>query len=164
MTCVLLYVVDVVKLKMSKSVVSKIYGFTLIELLLVVSVIGILSGIGVVLVNQGQQKARAKDAVNRSSLEKIIQGTESYYYAEGGYPLANADGSSPLTNNAALKVYIQSWPTGFTYRVAGNDFAVIVKRNTNGNYYKYYSSGAQILECNGPDDVLTNITACTVVQ
>ena len=143
-------------------------GFTLIELLLVVSVIGVLSGIGIVLINQGQQKARANDAVNRSSLDKIIQGIESYYYAEGSYPvIAGADSGNPLNNaaNAALKVYIQGWPAGFTYIVVANDFAVMVKRGTNTNYYKYYSSGAQIFECDGTDtEIETKVTACVVVQ
>ena len=141
-------------------------GFTLIELLIVVSIIGILSGIGVVLINQKQQVARANDAVSRSSIEKIIQGIESYYYAEGSYPTANADGGDPLANNPDLKVYLQSWPTGFVYRYdsATNDFAVIIKENANSYYYKYHSLGAQIVECDGPVDVLTSVTSCNVCK
>lgn len=131
--------------------------------MIVVSVISILSVIGIGLINQRKQIDRANDAVNKSSLEKIIQGIESYYYAEGKYPTANTDGSDPLANNPDLKVYIQSWPTGFYYRYdsATNDFAVIVKENANNYYYKYHSLGAQIVECNnGSDDVWKTVTAC----
>ena len=147
-------------------------GFTLIELMIVVSVIGILSGITISLISQGKQKARAEDSVNLANLEKTISAIESYFYSEGNYPVIIADnGGNPLLNgsNTVLKqYYVQSWPVGFMYvydPATSSDFAVYVKRKSNDNYYKYYSGGNEIHECSGEtQNITTDVTACVVVE
>lgn len=54
-------------------------GFTLIELLVVISIIGVLSS--VVLVSLNNAKVRARDAVRKSDLRKISTALETYYHS-----------------------------------------------------------------------------------
>lgn len=59
-------------------------GFTLIELLLVVAIIGILSSLAVV--NLNQARAKARDAKRLSDIGQVRKALEVYYYANGEYP------------------------------------------------------------------------------
>ena len=143
---------------------SKESGFTLIEIMLVVLVIGILSGITVSLVNSNRQQARAHDAVNLANLDKAVSAIESYYYGEGSYPIiaGATSAGNPLTvpsANTSLDVYIKTWPTGFfyLYDAASGSFAVYVKRDVDGNYYKFRTTTEDVSLCKstGPDPTAT---------
>ena len=46
-------------------------GFTLIELLIVIVILGILAGVVLSVINPGRQQTKAKNAVLRSSVEKM---------------------------------------------------------------------------------------------
>lgn len=143
---------------------SKERGFTLIELMIVVSVIGILSGISISVVNQSRQRDRAKDAVALANLTKTVSAIESYYYGEGSFPIsvgATTPGN-PLTvpsANVSLNVYISTWPEGFVYiyDAPNNAFAIYVKRNVDTSYYKFRTTTEAISLCksSGPDPTLT---------
>lgn len=90
-------------------------GFTLIELLIVVSIIGILTGVTVSVINVTRSQNIAKDAVRASTLEKLVQGLEAYTAAEGTNPLdTNTDGN-PLNvgsgSEDVVGIYLSSWPT-----------------------------------------------------
>ena len=66
---------------------QKVRGFTLIELLVVISIIAILSAIGIT-VFSGVQKG-ARDAKRKADLNAIYTALEIYYYQNGGkYPQA----------------------------------------------------------------------------
>ncbi|HYO62252.1 MAG TPA: prepilin-type N-terminal cleavage/methylation domain-containing protein [Pyrinomonadaceae bacterium] len=58
-------------------------GFSLIELLIVVTVIGLLSAIAILYLNQAKQAARSASAVN--SLRLITTGENSYRAARGQF-------------------------------------------------------------------------------
>jgi prepilin-type N-terminal cleavage/methylation domain-containing protein len=121
-------------------------GFTLIEMLIVITILGILSGILVSTINQQAQRRRAQDAVNTTAMEQVMQGLESYYAAEGMYPAAL--NGTPNLANTRVQEYLAKWPTGFTYVVNGglSQFAVYVLAS-NDNYLKYDSSWGKIKLC-----------------
>lgn len=152
---------------------SKESAFTLIELMLVVSVIGILSGISISLINRSQQQNRARDAVNLASLTKVVSAIESYYYGEGTYPIitgATTPGN-PFTvpsANTSLDVYLKTWPEGFVYLydAPSNSFAVYVKRNADANYYKFRTTNEAVSLCepSNPDPKATVSGCKEIVQ
>ena len=59
-------------------------GFTLIELLVVISIIAVLSSIGLLAFNSSQ--ARSRDAKRKSDLKQISSSLELYYSDYGRYP------------------------------------------------------------------------------
>jgi prepilin-type N-terminal cleavage/methylation domain-containing protein len=159
---------------MNKSLnkIKYLCGFTLIELMIVVSVIGVLSGITISILDQGKQKYKAQDAVNLSSLEKAITAIEAYYYSEGDYPVIVAgDNGNPRNNisNTVLKdTYLQTWPEGFIYicnPFCGppvSQYAVYVQRKASTTIYKYSSFSNEIQECIGTDTAnKTDVDKCS---
>jgi prepilin-type N-terminal cleavage/methylation domain-containing protein len=150
---------------------NKKNGFTLIEIMMSVVILSILSGITISALNQNRVRGRARDSVSLANLEKTVSAIESYFYAEGVFPIIESgDNGNPLNNDAniVLDQYLQVWPDGFVYitdtPTSVSDFAVYVVRETNGNYYKYFSSGNEILECSGDTpNILDKVTACDVV-
>lgn len=86
-------------------------GFTLIELLIVVTLIGILSGIVIAVINPTVLANRAKDGVRAGNIAKIAQSFEAYNAAEGSYP---ADQTTLQTTSQ----YIKAWPSDATYTYA----------------------------------------------
>lgn len=80
----------------------KTFGFTIIELLIVISVIGILSGILLMVIDPRQSQNIAQDSVRISTLEGLAQVMQTYVTVEGSYPTGTGD--------ANLAVYLDSWP------------------------------------------------------
>jgi prepilin-type N-terminal cleavage/methylation domain-containing protein len=131
-------------------------AFTLIELLLVVSILSILSGITISVINTKQKSNQAKDTVIRSNLEKIVTGVEAHCNTERYCPALNA----PATSTSILMtVYLLSWPTDATYSYTNNGSDA---GKTNGTafeiyvpllsynpikYLKYKSTEGKIKEC-----------------
>ena len=62
-------------------------GFTLIELLVVISIIGLLSGAGIVALNSARAKSR--DARRAADMKQIANALQLYYNAHGAYPPVN---------------------------------------------------------------------------
>ena len=77
-------------------------GFTLIELLIVVSLISILSGIMLGVINVNRVRERAKDGVRKEDLGTISGALERYYSDNNSYPSV----TSALVTN-----YIKTLPT-----------------------------------------------------
>ncbi|MBI4091368.1 prepilin-type N-terminal cleavage/methylation domain-containing protein [candidate division WWE3 bacterium] len=113
-------------------------GFTLLELLIVITVVSILAGILLQIVNPTLMRNRARDGVRAGNVAKISQTVEAYNAAEGSYPV----------DQTALNTYIQNWPTetGITY-----DYALTVENTkkvacvsvvmaTSANFFKYLSN------------------------
>ena len=59
-------------------------GFTLVELLVVITIIGILSSIGLSTFTSAQIKSR--DAKRKTQLKQLADAFEAYYNDHGGYP------------------------------------------------------------------------------
>ena len=123
-------------------------GFTLVELLLVVSVIGIISGVLITVVNPTKQKQIAEDGVIRSNLEKLVQSVEAHCEGEGACPLV---ASWTNTSSVLRTTYIKAFPTDATYTYAVSSpsaFEIRVPLATNSaRYLRYNSVWGQIREC-----------------
>lgn len=140
-----------------KSITIDNKGFTLVELLVVISMVGILTGVTLALINPVKQRKIAEDGVKQSNLQKYALGIEAYGNANLSYP-ADAD-SNQQPDGATTFVNIPDQPSGATYLYyvnAGQDtFAVLVMGSDDTTRcYKYVSSVGKIQSC-------PNATSCT---
>lgn len=132
-------------------------GFTLIELIIVVSLLGILTGVTLSVINPQHMKNQSADSVRVANLQKIVEAAETYNSLEGGYPT-----SLELQNSA----YIANWPDGsplttdtYTYSQigGGTGYSVQVPSSTGG-YYAFESSEGFVKECNADGSSCTKLT------
>jgi len=87
-------------------------GFTLIELLVVIGIIGLLASLAIVSLNSARAKSR--DAVRLSNMQRIVTSLEQFYDAKGHYPSFNVGGTGALTDTAKGLGYSQKQaPDGF---------------------------------------------------
>lgn len=126
---------------------KKNQGFTLIEALIVVSVLGVLAGVSVGVINYSEQKKHAENAVKMANLDKTTSAIEAYRLLEKFYPVDTNDDGNPLNDNPGLAKYLDLWPTGAVYEKSGSQFLVYVPKSTTSGLYKYDSSWGSIKEC-----------------
>lgn len=135
-------------------------GFTIIELLIVVSILGILSGITLTVIDTGKQRARAEDAVKRSNIEKLAQAIQAHCNAESRCPIKDG------TGKPVAPTYIMGWPTDavYTYIVKGNyDFEVYVQSSMfPTKYIKYNSQRGRVEVCTTISSDTVWVTNCGV--
>lgn len=129
-------------------------GFTLIELLVVISIIGILSTLAVVSLNDARGKAR--DAKRISDIKQVQTALELYLADRNGYPAAN-----DLTLGAGTGATL-SQTGGFAATVSGTTYMGRVPGNPapNGVDYKYtsYTSSAKTAVCSATPCAWYDIT------
>ncbi len=135
---------------------SKRRGFTLIELLIVIAIIGILSGVVLVLINNAKERAKEREVLSKlRSAMSVIQmcsidrGVLGNYAA--GYLCCKTLGSWWTSTfcvdgfGAKKEGYTQTWP------VIGNQGWVYVYPNTGslaGNNYVYKATkGGKTITC-----------------
>lgn len=122
---------------------KKTKGFTLIELLIVIAIIGIISTISVVALNNARAKAR--DAKRVADLKQISNALELYYSDNNRYPTIITPGQS--LNAADGTTYLQKIPNNPSPRNDGNcpnsDYGYIYIATANG-YYLYGCTGSAV--------------------
>jgi prepilin-type N-terminal cleavage/methylation domain-containing protein len=140
-------------------------AFTLVELLIVISIVGILSGITLSIINASAQRSRATDGVKLSTLSKLVEALETHRVVEGRYPIVGGSGVPAMTT---LQTYLTKWPNnepeGAYYEYfsdgAGTLFGLTVETSL-GTVYKYRSSWGQIRHC---VSVSPNNDTCTLAN
>lgn len=127
-------------------------GFTLIELLIVISIIGILAGVVIGVIDPQRQRAIALDAVTQSTMNKFIEGIEAYYSANSEYPTADAinTGTVSFINTSAK-------PPTLIYTAAADlssFYLCHVTQEDSAKYFVYDSVVSQLTTC--PNESVTN--------
>jgi len=84
-------------------------GFTLIELLVVVAIIGLLSTLSIVALNNA--RARARDARRVADIKQIQTALELYYNDNSSYPTGSSLGSSIVSSTTPPVIYMAQVPT-----------------------------------------------------
>ena len=87
---------------------SKKKGFTLIELLVVVAIIGLLSTLSIVALNNA--RARARDARRVADIKQIQTALELYYNDNSSYPSTITFGGSIGTGTSVYMAQVPSAP------------------------------------------------------
>lgn len=127
-------------------------GFTLIELLIVISVIGILSGVVLNAINVQGIRQKSRDSQRVSDLKRIQTALELYFTDKRSYPVPSAAFVSASINNATTGLgalisptsYISQLPVdpsqgtdvfagcadtayGYSYRATASSYALIAR-------------------------------------
>ena len=106
-------------------------GFTLIELLVVVAIIGLLSTLSIVALNNA--RARARDSRRLADIKQVQTALELYYSDAGLYPAtASVTAGSAISSGGTM--YMQAVPTAPTPADGGCSAAQ--------NTYTYTQTGA----------------------
>jgi type II secretory pathway pseudopilin PulG len=119
-------------------------GFALIELLIIISIIGILSALSIIFLNNARAKSRDKERI--SDIRQIQSALESYASSQKGYPVA----SRIILGNGAASVLSQN--NGFSGLIEGKVYIEKIPTNPlpGGEDYIYssYTSSSATTLCN----------------
>jgi len=121
-------------------------AFTLIELLIVISIIGILSGVVLTIINVPKWQARSRDAVRLEELSVLSGALERYYADENQY--LNFTTYTPIERTDVTDILVPSYiksidtdPKGNSYIYLGygglQDFCLCAKMESD----EYISGG-----------------------
>lgn len=134
-------------------------GFTLIELMIAISIIAILSAVGLVTYNSTRMIAR--DAKRKADLRAISQALELFYAEYKRYPCSgNASTNSAATSwlsDSNVANCVSSGVTGSGFSIAPTYMSSVPKDplQTGSYYYTYYSTNLNgWASCTNQDAIL----------
>lgn len=114
---------------------KSIKAFTLVELLIVVSLLAILTGVILNVLNPAGLRAKSRDSQRRADIEKLRSALELYYADNREYP--TAANWTPLSSVSGLvPAYISTLP------IDPSGAAGTVCSNSGWRDYAYYSDGS----------------------
>ncbi len=126
----------------------------MVELLVVVSLVGILAGVTISIINPVKQRQVAEDGVKQSNLQKLALGVEAYGNANSKYPAAAGGKPDPADADVGqfIKQYPDGEPAGSTYTyyndsTNGTFSIVVMKSEVATACFKYHSSWGKIQSC-----------------
>lgn len=139
-------------IKMSANKIPPLRGFTLIELLVVITILGILSVVGLGSFQSSQAKGR--DAQRKQDLGQIQRALEMYYNDYKGYP-ATADfvGFGVTWEDVNETLYMKTVPND----PRGGDYCY----ESDGIYYKLY---AKLENLQDSKRITPDSTVCTLAN
>jgi len=111
-------------------------GFTLIELLVVISIIGVLSVIG--LNSFGSARVKSRDSNRKSDLSAISKALELYYNDLGEYP--DHDNGSIVGCGDSTTPATCTWGDTFQNPTTGEVYMITLPDDSNSTYDYYYES------------------------
>lgn len=150
-------------------------GFTLLELLIVITIIGLLAGVLVVLVNPVTQLAKTRDLERKNTLKTLQGALEQYYSDNGAYPTTagawlSSEGTDWIPGLAPKYTrQLPEDPAGgvselvgctdvtraYMYRSDGQEYAIVsycaVETSIDANDPFYFDSGTSMRVFEGPN-------------
>jgi len=133
-------------------------GFTLVELLVVIGIIGILSTLAVISLNNAREKSR--DAKRVSDIKQIQTALEMYFVEVDTYPVQGTD-ATPIELGGASAQALSSG-AGFSSASGVSDTVFMGQVPSNptpgGASYSYQSTNADGTECTSGDCLSYKIT------
>lgn len=142
---------------LSRNIYSKSWGFTLVELLVVISLIGILAGVTISIINPVKQRKVAEDGVKQSNLNKYALGIEAYGNASSSYPATITFVNNVPTVPADLVNFLSRRPNDeptagttydYFYDASGGAFSItVMKSEVPTECFKYHSDWGKIQSC-----------------
>ena len=146
-------------------------GFTLIELLIVISVIGILSGVVLNAINVQGIRQKSRDSQRVSDLKRIQTALELYFTDKRSYPIPNATAFvSASVNNATTGLGALISPTSYISQLPvdpsqGTDVFAGCADTAYGYSYRATASSYALIARMEIDASITSrcsaVTACT---
>lgn len=151
---------------MPKYTISNLKGFTLIEILISVTLVSILAGLLISVINPAGLRAKARDSQRKADLKQIQTALELYFADNRQYPFSSptcgavcqwrqVNGSNPLETALETGQYINKVP--LDPKLAGTNNGPC--NNIESNRYNYLTSadGSQyiltsIMENSGSND------------
>jgi prepilin-type N-terminal cleavage/methylation domain-containing protein len=146
-------------------------GFTLVELLIAITVLTVIAGVAITIINPAGTRKNTEDAIKQTNIQKLVDGIEAYRLLVGKYPVDdNNDGVPDDTtgmSNYLKGGWLNNEPKGASYsyhsdstdgvpKRVGTSFGIISPSNkTPVTQFKYRTEWGAIRECPGsavPDD------------
>ncbi|MDQ3239386.1 MAG: prepilin-type N-terminal cleavage/methylation domain-containing protein [bacterium] len=137
-------------------------GFTLIELLIVISIIGILTGL--LTANLSSSQARGRDAKRKADLKSIATALEIYYNDVGNYPIPKQGNTSCTAGTLGFGA--SGSPCAFSDAASVNEYMKqlpVDPKNTNvsPNKFEYFyctsTANALLASSNKRFNLFTNL-------
>ncbi len=143
-------------------------GFTLVELLIAISLIGILSGVLLAVINPKGIQARARDSQRASDLAKIKVALENYFADNRVYPYSSASESGyvPIsTFSLSLSpAYINNLPSD------PKQTGTLCSNTAEWRHYGYKTSGSgssyilvTAMETSSMENPCTSCSGCSIM-
>lgn len=134
-------------------------GFTIVEIIIVITVIGILAGIGIV--SYSGMQARARDTERKADVDSMAAALETYYEQFGKYPshatIADTTGGSFISQRGdGLRLPAAALTAPGDTSLDANYYSYTLDPTTTPSKYGYRAfQGTGTTQCAGLTDTCT---------